>query len=178
MNMGNTLILDAFWVDNKPFPTEERLPNSNDIARAFYDYYSGNARHLGWMDLVQLREIIKKHNINHIVLQNLGTLGKISNIAGEVKVCVAYNYKLSSVVSSVSKSKDLVHCEPIYESVELGGWDFSEDADKIPFRAQHYIQYLLVRTRVDSITCMTNKVKFTAYFDDQGRVKFETEPNS
>ncbi|WP_407462533.1 hypothetical protein [Methanobrevibacter sp.] len=55
---GNTLILDSFWVDNKPFPTA-LSPNYSD-GRAFSDYYPGSARYLGWMDLVLLKNIIKK----------------------------------------------------------------------------------------------------------------------
>ena len=57
----NTLILDAFWVSNKPFPTA-LIPNFGE-GRAFYDYYNGPARYLGWMDLVLLKEIIRKHKL-------------------------------------------------------------------------------------------------------------------
>ena len=68
MNTGCTLILDAFWVDNKPFPTALQT-NSND-GHVFYDYYPGQARYLGWMDLCQLKASIKKNHITHII-QNI-----------------------------------------------------------------------------------------------------------
>ena len=123
MNYGNTLILDAFWVDNKYFPTLQH-PNSND-GQVFYDYYYGTARHLGWMDITLLKSIIKKHHITHIILQNLDTLGKIAYVLGEAKVCVAYRYNKFHIILSASREKDLSHCEPIYESAVLGGWDFS-----------------------------------------------------
>lgn len=172
---GNTLILDAFWVSNKPFPTA-LSPNNGD-GRAFHDHYYGEARYLGWMDLVLLKNIIKKHNINHIILQNLDTLGKIAEITKDVKVCRAYEYK-RLIINTPVQTKELVHCNPIYESAEIGGWNFSDDDDVIPSRAQLYMRYLLIRTRVNSITCMTNKIKLTAHFDILGNVIFETEPNS
>ena len=175
MNFGNTLILDAFWLSTQPFPT--CLDANSREGRPFYDYYPGHARYIGWMDLCLLKEIIKKHHINHIILQNLNTMGKISNIIGRTKVCVAYEYNRFHIVHSVSKKKELVHCKPIYQDVVFGGWDFDDDALKIPERAQQYMRYLLIHTRVDSITCMTSKIKLTASFDSLGHVQFTYEPN-
>lgn len=179
---GNTLILDAFWVDNKSFPTA-LAPNYGD-GRAFHELYYGEARHLGWMDLVLLKDIIKKHHINHIILQNLDTLGQIAEITKEIKVCVAYEYK-RFIVRSFEYDKHIIHssppeaellqCKPIYQSVEFGGWELSDDSDKVPSRAKLYIRYLLIHTRVDSITYMNNKIKLTARFDIWGNVIFATE---
>lgn len=175
MITGTTLILDAFWVDNKYFPTA-LIPNSNE-GQAFYDYYYGEARRLGWMDLCLLKPLIKKHSITHIILQNLDAFGKICDAVGEVKVCVAYNYNKFHVIHSVCKQKELTHCEPIYTTVEFGGWDFSEDGE-LPFRAQTYVRYLLTHTRVNSITCYTNKLEVTASFDSKGQVEFHSKPLS
>jgi len=179
---GSTLILDAFWVDNKPFPTT-LSPNSGD-GRAFFDYYCGTARYLGWMDLVLLKDIIEKHHIKHIILQNLDTLGQIAEITREIKVCVAYEYHRlifkslnhNKVISRASSPKaDLIHCKPIYQTVEFGGWELSDDDAEVPSRAKYYIRHLLIHTRVNSITYMNNKIKFTARFDVIGNVVFETE---
>lgn len=175
MNLGNTLILDAFWVDNKHFPTVQH-PNCND-GHVFYDYYTGQARYLGWLDLCLLKAIIKKHNITHIILQNLDTFGKICDAIGEVKVCVAYNYNKFNIVHLVAKHKELTHCEPIYTTIEFGGWEFPENG-KIPFRAQMYMEYLLIHTRVNSITTFTEKFKFTVSFDKHGKIEFTSEPIS
>ena len=181
----NTLILDAFWVSNKPFPTA-LTPTLGD-GRAFYDYYDGTARYLGWMDLVLLKETIKKHHINHIILQNLDTLGKIAQVTKEIKVCVSYenhNFIIPSLehlnkFSKLSSQKlEFSHCRPIYHRVEFGGWDLSDDDIIVPVRAQLYMRYLLVYTRVDYITYINNKIKFTARFDALGNVIFETEANS
>lgn len=172
---GNTLIIDAFWVSNKKnFPTI-LSPNIGD-GRAFYDYYSGEARYLGWMDLVLLKDIVKKHSINHIILQNLDTLGKIAQVTINVQVCVHYLYN-RFVIRTPVREKKLINCKPIYTTVEFGGWEYSEDDDQIPIRAQSYMRYLLIHTRVDSITTMTNKIKFTAYFDSKGSICYKTEPN-
>lgn len=173
MVTGTTLILDAFWVDNKYFPTL-LCANSNE-GQAFYDYYYGEARHLGWMDLCLLKPLIKKHKITHIILQNLEAFGQICDAIGEVKVCIAYNYNKFHVVHSVDKIKELTHCEPIYATVEFGGWDFPEDG-KLHFRAQTYIRYLLIHTRVNSITCFTNKFEVTASFDSKGQIEFHSQP--
>jgi len=178
---GNTLILDAFWVDNKPFPTTQ-ASNFSD-GRAFYDYYTGTARYLGWMDLVLLKEIIQKNNIKHIILQNLDTLGKIAEITQEIKICVAYEYNRiivrsfdhNKIIRSSSQKKELLHCTPIYESIELGGWELSENDTDIPSRAKLYIRYLLIHSRVNSITYINNKIKLTARFNILGNVIFETE---
>lgn len=170
-----TLILDAFWVDNKTFPTEQ-LPNSH-YGRIFHDYYDGNARHLGWMDLVLLKNLIKKHNISHIILQNLDSLGKIAEVTRKVDVCVAYTYKKHFMIPSVKKEKDLKNCEPVYQTVIFGGWNISENDTEICERAQHYMRYLLVHTRVNSITAMTNNIKVTLSFDQLGRIVTNTEPN-
>lgn len=172
---GNTLVIDAFWVSNKKtFPTILN-PNLGD-GRAFYDYYCGDARYLGWMDLILLKDIIKKHNIEHIILQNLDTLGKIAQITTDINVCVSYSYHRLIIRTPLSE-KELVHCKPIYTTVEFGGWDLCEDDTEIPIRAQHYMRYLLMHTRVDSITTMTNNIKFILYFDAKGDICSKTEPN-
>lgn len=175
MNFGNTLILDAFWVSSRPFPTA-LMANSQE-GRPFYDYYPESVRYIGWMDLCLLKTMIQKHNITHIILQNLNTLGKICAITGTAKVCIAYEYNKIFLVSSAPKNKELVHCKPIYQNAVFGGWDFDNDATVIPARAQQYMRFLLIHSRVNSITCMTSKIKLTAYFDDDGKVKFQYEAN-
>ena len=179
---SSTLILDAFWVDNKPFPTAQAT-NYGD-GRAFHDYYCGTARYLGWMDLILLKDIIKRHHISNIILKNLDVLGQIAEETKEIKVCVAYEYhkfifgtlEQNKLISNHSVSdKELIHCKPIYQSVEFGGWNLSEDDEEVPSRAKYYMRYLLIHTRVNSITYMNNKIKLTARFDILGNVIFETE---
>ena len=170
---GKTLILDAFWVDDKFFPTE--LSPTSKEGQVFHNLYSGEADHLGWMDIVLLNELISKHNITHIILQNLGTLGKIAKSLGSAPVCVAYEHKRHFISHSFPKEKDSKLCKPIYTLAVCGGWDFSEDDSQIHKRALHYMKFLLKHTRVDSITCMNNKINVTVHFDSLGDIVVDIE---
>lgn len=163
---GPVLVIDAFWADNKPFPSEEK-PNSK-IGQIFHNEYSGNYRHLGWMDLVQLKELITKHSISHIVLKNLDVLGKVAMISHDVKVCTAYICN-KHILNSIPNNKVFSHCKPLYKSVEIGGWKISENDEEISSRAQKYMIYLLFQTKVQSVTYSTNNVIVTAYFDSNGK---------
>ena len=172
---GQTLILDAFWVDNKFFPTE-LSPDSKE-GKIFRNFYSGEADHIGWMDIVLLNEIIAKHNISDIILQNLGTLGQIAKKIGCIPVCISYTYKRHFITHSVQNENEIKHCEPVYKTPVFGGWDFSEEDTHLHKRALHYMKFLLKRTRVNSITCINNKIKVTVSFNSIGEIVVETEPN-
>jgi len=174
MNSG-ILVIDAFWSSNKSFPTAQ-LDTTLD-GKAFYDCYNGTARYLGWMDLVLLKEIIKKQHIGHIILHNLDTLGKIAKITKSIEICDSYIYN-NHIITSLSPNVKLAHCEPLYKTVEIGGWDSSDNDKQLHIRAQCYMRYLLIHTQVTSITYSTTKRKFTARFDDLGNVIFDTESNS
>lgn len=171
---GRTLIIDAFWVSNKPFPTAQY--SGSKEGKPFYDFYSGTARYLGWMDLVLLKNIVQKSNITHIILQNLDELGKIAQVTKTVKVCVAYSYN-KFVVKQLPNIKELVHCEPIYQDIVFGGWDSSEEKFELHMRAQHYIRYLLLQTHVTYITYANEHIKVTACLGENGDVNFTTESN-
>ena len=122
---GNTLIIDAFWVDNKPFPTAQAT-NFGD-GRAFHDYYCGTARYLGWMDLVLLKDIIKKNHINHIILHNLDVLGQIAEETKEIKVCIAYEYH-KIIFHSLEQNKLIAY--PISDKeIKQGIESFKADFD-------------------------------------------------
>ena len=126
---GNTLILDAFWVSNKKdFPT--LLDPSTKEGKVFHDFYEGTARHLGWMDLVLLKSIIKKHNITHIILKNLIALGRIAQRTKVVRVCVSYeNHR--TIVRTVPEKEDFEHCKPVYTDAVIGGWDSTEEDNEV-----------------------------------------------
>ena len=174
MNQGNVLILDSFWVDNKSYPTEVE-PDSK-VGQILYSEYTGTARQLGWMDLIQLKSLIKKRNISHILLKNLDILGRMAEAEGSVKVCYLYlenNHRFLHEVPD--KKRNLKRCEPIYRMVGIGGWNFSPDDSDIPFRAEFYMEYLLTQTHVESIVYTTNKVRLTAFFAEHGKVQIEEE---
>lgn len=169
----NTLLIDAFMAYNKTFPTE-LFPDTPE-GKIFHEYYDGNFRHLGWMDIVLLKHIVKKHNYSHIILQNLNTLGKIATITKSVQVCVAYQYPKHRILPSIRKDTNLKKCKPLYKTIIFGGWNSSDDDFKIHVRAEHYMRYILVQTQVETVTYQTNKVKVIAHFDSKKNVVFDYE---
>ena len=168
---GDTLTIDAFGISNHFFPSEE--DKSSQIGKIFHDYYSGNASHLGWLDLVQLRTIIKKHAIKHITLTNLDVLGKIAEKTKEIKICNAYLYD-GRVIIQLPKKVNLRDCHPIYD-VKFGGWSFTANSCMLPHRAESYMQYLLMHTKVETVSFSTNKVKVTAYRTVKGYPELRIE---
>lgn len=173
MSANNILILDAFWVDRKPFPTEE--PRYTEVGQILYSGYSGTARYLGWMDLIQLKDLIHKRNISHIILKNLDLFGRIAQANGYVKICNSYIKKNRFIIHEMPDKRSLNHCKPLYDMVEAGGWDFSLDDPDIPARAKWYMRYLLIQTNVNSITYTTNRIRVTAFIDEHGYAKVETQ---
>lgn len=173
MSKNNNLILDAFWVDSKPFPTVE--PRDTKVGQILYSEYTGTARYLGWMDLIQLKALIQRGNISHIILRNLDLLGKMAQANGSVQVCTSYKMKNIYVINKMPNKKDFKYCQPFYNMVQCGGWNFSLDDPDIHPRAKWYMRYLLLQTNVTSITYSTNKVRVTASRDDKGCPQVTTE---
>lgn len=172
MSSNNVLILDAFWVDRKPFPSVES-PDTK-VGQVLYSGYPGTARYLGWMDLVQLKDLIRKRNISHIILRNLDLLGKMAQANGYVKICTSY-IKRPYLIHQMPNKRIFKHCEPYYNMVGVGGWDFSLDDPDIPARAKWYMKYLLLQTNVTSITYSTNKVRVTVFKDEKSLPRVVTE---
>lgn len=171
---GNTLILSAFWESNKSFPSA--LSTKTDDGLSFHKHYCGEARYVGWMDLVLLKDTIQKNHIKNLILQNIDTLGKIGKDYKQIDVCICYKLN-HHFIKYIPKKKLLRLCTPVYTTVEFGGWDFSENDDTISTRILYYMQYLLIHTQVDSITCMNNKIKATVYFDSSRKIVSKVEPN-
>lgn len=174
MSKNNILLLDAFWVDSKPFPTVE--PRDTKVGKILYSEYTGTARYLGWMDLIQLKALIQRGNISHIILRNLDLLGKTAQVNGSVQVCTSYKMKNIYFINKMPNKKDFKYCQPFYNMVQCGGWNFSLDDPDIHPRAKWYMRYLLIQTNVISITYSTNKVRVTAFKDDKGLPQVITEP--
>lgn len=170
--MSNVFILDAFWVDKSPFPSV--IDRSSKVGQILYSEYSGTARYLGWMDMIQLKELVYKNHISHIILKNLDILGRMAQVNGHVDVCSFY-MKKRFIICKAPNKKDLKGCKPLYRTVEYGGWDFSLDDPDIPERAKYYMQFLLLNTGVSSIIYSTHKVRVTVSICDKNRTKFEIE---
>jgi len=172
MNDSDTLIIDAFWADTKHFPSE--FTHDSPAGKILYGEYSGEATRLGWMDLIQLKEKIKSQNISELVIKNLDLLGRVASVEGCVKICNCYVYKNSLILRSVPKDGNFKNYHPLYETVMIGGWDFSEDDSEIPIRAKVYLQQLAFHTKVQT-TYSNKKVKITAYFDETPYPKLRYE---
>lgn len=161
----NTLILDAFWVDSKPFPSV--IDRSSKVGQILYSEYSEPTRYLGWMDLIQLKELVHKSHISHIILKNLDILGKMAQAEGRVKICCNYITRHHFLINKLPSQEELKYCTPFYMDNFIGGWDLTLDDDYIPYRAKTYMTYILVKTGIKSITYSTNKVKFSVFIDDE-----------
>lgn len=169
---GDTLTIDAFWVSDEFFPTEQE--HTSRTGQIFHDYYLGDASHLGWMDLVQLRTMIQKNNIKHIILKNLDILGQIAEHTKEIPICNAYLYN-GQVISKLPKKVDFSRCHPMYTITKFGGWKFNNNYCSLHHRAQSYMECLLLHTKVETVTCYTNKVKFTVSRLENGCPVLKTE---
>lgn len=166
----NTLILPAFWVDDKHFPTE--VPIETTLGQVFLEGYDGPANHLGWMDFVQLNSLIKKNNITSLIIQNLDVIGRAGFVYGSVIVCNSYKYK-QNIIKDIPEN-NLTSCKPLYSTVSFGGWDFEEDTvEELPASAMNYLRYILVATKVKEVTYSCEHVSITAFFNERGLPKFK-----
>lgn len=172
MNNSTTLTIDAFWSDTKPFPSV--VSPDSPVGQVLYQGYHGDLTHLGWMDLIQLKEKIKSRNISEIVIKNLDLLGRVAAVEGCVKICNCYVYKNSLILRSVPKDGSFKNYHPLYDTVMIGGWCFSENDDEIPIRAKVYLQHLAFQTKIQT-TYSNAKVKVTAYFDGTPYPKLRCE---
>lgn len=146
---GATLILPAFWVDEKRFPTE--VPVETSLGQVFMEGYDGPANHFGWMDLVQLKDIIKKCNISRLILQDIDTLGRAGFMNGTIVACLAYKYK-NTVINYVPEN-DLSSCTPLYTTISYGGWNAMQMMPKMKFPFMPKITYV-------SFLCIQRLKKF------------------
>ena len=163
---GSTLNLSAVKESDKPFPTAQYKQTPD--GKIFYKHYSGNARYIGWIDLVELRNKIQKQQIRHIILHNLDSLGKIANEVGILRICTAYQYGNFITNRLILKGKhiDTSHCKPVYRETIIGGWNFSKEDVELPFCAVDFMHHLLIYTKIDSISAFSAKYKYTVSFTE------------
>jgi adenylosuccinate synthase len=164
----STLELSAIRESDKPFPTAQSAQTPD--GKIFHKYYTGKARYIGWIDLVNIKNTIKKQQIRHIVLYNLDSLGKIANEVGILRICTAYQYGKFITNRLILKGKpiDLFHCKPVYRETIIGGWNFSKEDDELPFCAMDFMHHLLIYTKIDSISAFSAKYKYTVSFAEDG----------
>lgn len=174
----DTLITPAYWISDVPFPSEESIDTrlGQIFSKGYEGYCDKTTTHFGWMDLILLKELVNKNNASRIVLQNLDTLGKVGKINGCVQLCIAYRYKHYTI--HYIPKEGLSNCRPIYSQFLISGWEFDEDeAEELPYACQSYMRALLKATHVKEVIYVATKFTATAYFDENGIVRFDENPN-
>jgi len=129
-------------VGNGPFPSEcdnetgERLRTTGGE----YGTTTGRPRRCGWFDAVALRYASMINGIDNIAITKLDVLSSFD----EIKICVAYERNGRQLKYFPSDARTLGSVTPVYETFK--GWndDISKymSFDKLPWRAQEYIQLL------------------------------------
>lgn len=132
-------------VGNGPFITEEDNPTGGLIRKLGHEYgtTTGRPRRCGWLDCVILKNAKVTMGIDVLCLNHLDTIGKIGNTLGEVKVCVAYEYK-GKVISYIPDDIEITGQKPvpIYKTIK-GGWRVNpkkcKSYDDLPIKAKEFI---------------------------------------
>lgn len=141
-------------VGEGPFPTELFDKTGNLLKDKGHEFgtVTGRDRRCGWLDLVQLKQMIQICGINSIALTKLDVLSDFT----EIKLCTKYkigNEEYDYLPASQSKQKKI---EPILMSVP--GWqeDISgiSEYDKLPANAKSFISFIEERleTKIDIIS--------------------------
>ena len=164
------VVLKAYFsrVGNGPFPTEERshirgdklIPYKDDdeeigdIIRELGQEYGATTRRprrTGWFDAVLVRSSIRALGPDYLCINHLDTLGEIGKEVGDIKMCVAYQYKGKEIryyPDDMEFTREKVI--PIYRKLP-GGWWISNkirDYDKLPERAKDFIHAIEEETGI------------------------------
>lgn len=125
-----------------PFPTE-LVDETGELLRKHGDEYgttTGRARRCGWLDLVQLRHVVRVCGVDSIAVTKLDVLDKLS----EIKVCTEYELNGQRLTEVPLDLAELAHVIPVYKS--LPGWESSSTGttnfDELPIKAREYLQYV------------------------------------
>ncbi len=135
-------------------PTELRDENGKTLQKQGHEFgtVTGRERRCGWIDLVQLKQMIKICGINSIALTKIDVLTGFN----EVKLCTGYKYNETSYDHVPANNHVLENLKPEY--VTLPGWN--EDItgiktyDLLPQNAKKFISYIesFLATNVDIIS--------------------------
>jgi adenylosuccinate synthase len=130
-------------VGEGPFPSElhDDIGNFLQVEGREIGTVTGRDRRCGWLDLVQLKQMIAICGINSISLTKLDVLSKLKTI----KICTKYKSVNGDYYDYLPASSKLqAGLTPIYE--EMQGWEENIAAiksyDKLPLNAKNYIERL------------------------------------
>ncbi len=125
-----------------PFPTElvdalgEKIRTQGDEFGAT----TGRPRRCGWLDLVQLRHVVRINGVDSIAITKLDVLDDLP----ELKVCVAYELDGQTLHEVPLDLAALARVKPVYKSV--AGWHTDTTGvttfAQLPEKAREYLQFI------------------------------------
>ena len=138
-------------VGEGPFPTE-MIEGEEEIGQLIrergreYGVSTGRPRRCGWFDAFATRYAAEVNGFDSVALTKLDVLDSLD----ELKVCVGYRLRGSTLEHLPAVSKELREVEPIYET--LPGWNSSTEGvtemDKLPSAARDYVEFISERIGV------------------------------
>jgi adenylosuccinate synthase len=148
--LGNNKISDHLGVvkayttrvGSGPFPTELHDEIGELLGRKGHEFgtVTGRDRRCGWIDTVQLKQMIAICGITSLALTKLDVLTGIEKI----KIATGYKYERENYDYLPASEFLQNKVEPIYE--EISGWDQdiagAKDLDDLPDNAKKYINRL------------------------------------
>ncbi len=132
-----------------PFPTEIRDDEGVNL-RELGDEFgatTGRPRRCGWFDAVIANFAVQINGIGNFALTKLDVLDSLE----EIRVCVAYKYRSTTLTTFPSELRILENCEPVYESYP--GWQQSTAGVRryadLPENARRYLEVIRKLTHTD-----------------------------
>jgi adenylosuccinate synthase len=124
-------------------PTESFLEHHQ--ARE-YGTTTGRKRRIGWFDAVLVKTAVRLNGLDSIALTKLDVLDELD----EIKICVAYQLKESTLENFPSIAEDLEDVIPVYETIP--GWKSStamvKHYDELPSAAKNYLSRIQELCRI------------------------------
>jgi adenylosuccinate synthase len=141
-------------VGGGPFPTELHDEAGEHLRKRGKEFgaVTGRPRRCGWFDVPLMRYSTILNGFDSLVITKLDVLDELD----EIPVCVGYEIDGQRVVDMPQSSEDLGKVRPILEN--MPGWKSStfgsSEYDKLPTKAQAYLDYLQKLTEVE-IGCIS-----------------------
>ncbi|MEW5816734.1 MAG: adenylosuccinate synthase, partial [Spirochaetota bacterium] len=133
-------------VGNGPLPTEFKKERDGDLEQIIrdtgreYGVTTGRPRRCGYLDLVALRYACRTNSISALSLTHLD----VYDAMDEIKVCTAYKYNNTPLLSFPSSIKILNSVEPVTKTFK--GWKKSINGcrgfDDRPVESREYIRFI------------------------------------
>jgi len=129
-------------VGHGPFPSEVSGTLAETLREKGNEYGSVTARprRVGWLDLANLRRVIRQNGIDKLAITKLDVLDEMD----EVKVCEKYEVNGEIVDNVPPNHPDFCNAKPVYKS--MSGWKQStahiNKFEKLPAPARAYLDYI------------------------------------